>query len=326
MSAPDPKNFTPPAEQMALFPDVSGNTLNGLGESELRPPSLIYWHSPKKIAHGALQQYMLRRTQEDVPEVTQMRSGLGGRGAEDRAEKPDTPLEDTATGWSAKVKAVALENEADLVGIAQMDRNWLFEGYDADLPWMIVLGVAMDHAELATAPEPASVIEVMRQYNRGTRVARALADFILEQGYDAIPHGGPQAGPALMIPAALEAGFGELGKHGSIINRHYGASFRLACVITDLPLIADKADIFGADDFCTSCQICARACPVDAIAHDKQMVRGSLKWYIDFDKCITYFNESYGCGICIAECPFSRPEIGPRLVDKVARRWQEKSP
>ncbi len=322
MSWPDPKSISASAEQLALVPDLSGNSINGLGETARRPPTPIYWHSPKLIAHGALQQYMLAKTQAEVPEVTRMRAGLGGRGPEERAAKAPTRAEEPPEGWSAEVKRFALAHESDQAAIAAMDPDWVFEGYDAELPWMIVLALAMDHAELATAPEPPSVIEVMRQYNRGTRAARALADHILGQGYQAIPHGGPQAGPALLVPAAIAAGLGELGKHGSIINRRYGASFRLAAVLTDMPLVADAPDAFGADEFCIHCQICARACPPGAIGHDKRMVRGETKWYVDFDKCVPYFNETYGCGICIAECPFSRPDIGANLAAKLAKRKQ----
>jgi Pyruvate/2-oxoacid:ferredoxin oxidoreductase delta subunit len=314
--------FRASAEQQALSPPVSGNALNGLGEAEARPPTPIYWHSPGRIAHGPLQQYMLARTQRDVPVVAGIAEGLGGRGPKERAPKGKRGRRREAADWTRRLKDVALRHEADLVGVAAMRPDWVFEGYAADFPWMIVLGLAMDHAELATAPEPPSVIEVMRQYNRGTRAARALADWILSQGYEALPHGGPQAGPALMIPAALQAGFGELGKHGSIISRDYGSSFRLASVLTDMPLAADQAAAFGADGFCENCRACARACPPAAIGHEKQLVRGSTKWYVDFDACISYFNESYGCGICIAVCPWSRPGIAPNLIAKLSRRRQ----
>ena len=46
-----------------------------------------------------------------------------------------------------------------------------------------------------------------------------------EHGWDAKPHGGPNAVPVLMIPAAIAAGMGELGKHGSMINRELGSTF-----------------------------------------------------------------------------------------------------
>jgi len=50
------------------------------------------------------------------------------------------------------------------VGIARVEPQWIYEGYENDLPWIVVFGVEMNHAELAKAPEPESVIEVMRQY------------------------------------------------------------------------------------------------------------------------------------------------------------------
>jgi epoxyqueuosine reductase QueG len=123
-----------------------------------------------------------------------------------------------------------------------------------------------------------------------------------------------------MIPAALACGFGELGKHGSLIHRRYGSAFRLAALSTDLPLIADAPEQFGADGFCLHCQVCRDACPPDAIHEDKQVVRGERKWYVDFDKCIPYFGENLACGICIAVCPWSRPGVAERLVVKLAQR------
>jgi epoxyqueuosine reductase QueG len=124
----------------------------------------------------------------------------------------------------------------------------------------------------------------------------------------------------VLIPAALACGFGELGKHGSIIHRDLGASFRLASVLTDVDLLPDAPDAFGADDFCTRCRVCEQACPPRAIAPGKQLVRGERKWYVDFDRCLPYFNEHGGCGICIAVCPWSLPGVADGLVAKLARR------
>ncbi len=38
--------FTPDPAQLALAPEISGNTLNGLGETTPRRPTPIYWHDP----------------------------------------------------------------------------------------------------------------------------------------------------------------------------------------------------------------------------------------------------------------------------------------
>ena len=41
----------PDPEQLALMPDVSGNDINGLGETEPRRPTRIYWRNPAAIPH-----------------------------------------------------------------------------------------------------------------------------------------------------------------------------------------------------------------------------------------------------------------------------------
>jgi NAD-dependent dihydropyrimidine dehydrogenase PreA subunit len=263
---------------------------------------------------------MLRRTAEEVPETRALDHNLGGRGSKQREPVAAERAAGSPESFTEAVKAFALANEADQVAVAAMKTEWFFEGMAQDLPWIVVMAVRMDHAELAAAPEPPSIIEVMRQYNRGTRAARALADWIRSQGYEADPHGGPTAGPLTLIPPALAAGLGELGKHGSIISRAFGASFRLAGVLTDMPLVADAPDTFGVDEFCMNCRVCEKACPPDAIAAEKQLVRGVEKWYVDFDRCVPYFNQTYGCGICIAVCPWSRPDVGPKLLQKMLRR------
>jgi epoxyqueuosine reductase len=139
-------------------------------------------------------------------------------------------------------------------------------------------------------------------------------------GHHADPYPGPMAGALLLIPPAISAGLGELGKHGSLISPRFGAGVRFAGVTTDLPLVPTRPIQFGADEFCATCQVCTQACPPRAIAPNKQMVRGVERWYVDFDKCIPYFAEAASCGICIAECPWTRPAVRPKLLATMARR------
>ena len=319
--------FVPDPEQMALMPDVSGNAINGQGETEFRRPSRIYWHNPTAIPHGRVQQWMVDRF-NSVPAYADVYA-TGDRGPRKPRPIADEKSEREPEQWRTETKRFALAHDADIVGVSRLDPNWTYaECEPCDLPWIVVLGVAMDHSALAQSPpsdtDTASALEVARQYNRGARAAAELANWVRQQGYTAHAHAGPWAGSLTLIPAALACGFGELGKHGSIINRQLGSMLRLSAVVTDLPLVTDSPDEFGADEFCTRCQVCINECPVDAITNDKQNVRGVWKWYVDFDRCIPYFNETHGCGICIAVCPWSRPGTAPRLADRMLRRRQRR--
>lgn len=311
--------WTPSDAQQALWPAVSGNAINGLGEPAPRRATPIYWHDPDRTVHGPLQRWFY--TQNPNPLVAAARAERQAVLDAPIAPLAPTPATRSPREWSDGVKAAALANGADVVGIARMRPEWVFDGYPVPpQAWIVMIGVAHDAEAMAHAPDSPAAAEVIRQYARGNRAAKGVASWLRGEGIDAVPHGGPMAGPVVLIPPALAAGLGELGKHGSIIHPTLGSSFRLACVLTDAPLEADAPIDFGADGFCTHCRVCVDACPPDAIFDVKQLVRGETRWYVDFDACLPFFNEHQGCGICVAVCPWSLPGVAPRLVDKLARR------
>jgi len=43
------------------------------------------------------------------------------------------------------------------------------------------------------------------------------------------------------------------------------------------------------------------------------------KWYVDFDRCLPFFNETAGCAICLAACPWSKPGVADKMLVKLAR-------
>jgi epoxyqueuosine reductase len=305
---------------MSHWPSTSGNTINGVGENVRRRPSPIYWHDPDSTPHGPLQRWFYQRSNNTGdPEVVAARAER--QRVIDTPLAPLNPIREQRDDWSEDVKRVAREAGADDVGMTAMRAEYVFEGREVPTQrWMIVIAIAQDYEAMCTAPSSRALVEVTRQYANGTRVAKAVASWLRERGHDAFPYGGPMAGSFILIPAAIAAGLGELGKHGSMIHPQFGSNFRLACVLTDVPLVADAPRPFGADEFCASCRICIEACPPAAILEDKQLVRGELRWYVDFDKCLPYFNENLSCALCLAVCPFSRPEVGVNLVAKLAKR------
>lgn len=306
------------------MPAISGNTVNGMGETAFRRATHVYWHDPDTIEHGELQKWFY--TQD--PENAAIAKARATRAAILDIEVPaiaGEPLQQSAETWSKQLAGFADTLDMELFGITALQPEWIFADATLDYQWVIMLGVAHDYEQIKTAPKDTAGAEVIRQYGRATKAAKDIATWFRQRGWQAAPHAGPMAGPLLMIPPAIECGFGELGKHGSIINKEYGSSFRLAAVLTDVPLLPTPKVSYGVDDFCARCQVCANACPPDAILPEKIPVRGEHKWYVNFDKCIPFFNENFGCGICIAICPWSMPGRGPKIVEQLLRRRRQET-
>lgn len=310
--------YIPDPSQMALWPDASGNDINGLGETEFRRPRHVYWSDPDNSIFGAVQKWFYAKNSHP-----DLEAGRLARNAIRDVPLPpvaENPILKSGAEWTAALKAEALRLGAEDVGVAKMNPDWVYEGWSEPYSHVVVMAIAMDYDTMTKAPEMPAGVEVVRQYTRGMKTSKDLATWLRLQGHDAQPEHGPFAEGMTLIPAALAAGLGELGKHGSIINRKLGSCFRLAATLVNLPLIPDVPDVFGGDEFCTNCKICANACPPEAISADKQTVRGATKWYVNFDKCLPFFNETAGCAICVTVCPFSRPGIGDNLIAKLARR------
>ena len=323
-------------EQRELLPNITGNEINGLGEAQQRRPNIVYWPNDSQRAPGTEMPQVSKHPygpvinwfrKQSAPPVRDAYMDFENRAPRVLNELSTKTITDTPENWTRKVKEFVLAVEGKLVGITALRSEWFYGNEDpVDFPWVVVIGAPMNYEKMLHVPptieDPQASVEVGEIYNKVDRAAGKLADWIRARGWDAENQGGPNSGKMIMIPAALACGFGELGRHGSIINREYGSLIRLSCVRTSLPLLPDDADIFGADDFCTQCQVCTRACPVDAIEPEKQLVRGDQKWYVNFDKCVPYFNENQGCAICITVCPWSKPGTAPKLAERMTRRKQ----
>jgi epoxyqueuosine reductase len=314
------KPFTPDPEQMAFAPDVSGNDINGLGDPTRRPAEMVYWSpDPDDIPHGAMQRWFYTRDPGD-PHIAKARAERIEILKPQPPQVSGAPAQRDPTEWTAALQTFAKTAPFEMVGVAEMRPEYLTAGATTPESRVIIIGVAHDYDEISQAPTTRAGAEVLRQYGRAGAAANIVAGWLHEQGWPARPVTGPMTGELLMIPPAIDCGFGELGKHGSIISTEFGSSFRLAAVLTDAPLAATPARDHGIDDFCQNCRICEDACPPEALSSDKQLVRGQQKWYVDFDKCLPFFNQHQGCSICISICPWSRPGVGLNLAAKLARR------
>lgn len=300
---------------------VSGNSINGVGETKPRRASPFFWHPPDQHPWGDLQ-LLARNNSRRCPGSTE--AFQGAYTYPEPIAVAETRRDANADELTTEVGRFALAHEADDVGIARMEPAYVFEGYSIEHPYVVILALGHNYERLREVPSDETngvgVCDVGDQYARGTRASYGLANWIRSQGYHADPYPGPMAGALLLIPPAIAAGLGELGKHGSLISPKFGSGVRLAGVTTDMPLVPTGPIHFGADEFCATCQVCTQACPPGAITPQKQIVRGVERWYVDFDKCIPYFAEAASCGICIAECPWTRPSARPKLLATMARR------
>lgn len=98
----------------------------------------------------------------------------------------------------------------------------------------------------------------------------------------------------------------------------------MSYVLTDLPLVADKPIDIGVDEFCGTCDLCTKFCPPGAIFTENQLARGEMKWFVDFDKCIPFFNDNDGCAICISACPWARSGLALGIVQKMLRKKEKR--
>ena len=241
----------------------------------------------------------LQNTQDRVAEAD-------GETAAERVEFPDP------ASASGAIKKLALDLGAHMAGITHVDQHHVYKGEDVPHQFALVVAVPMDYDNISQSPSINSSYEVLRVYDEIGRIATELARYIRGRGYPARSHT-LRFEQINMLPHAYAAGLGELGKHGSLINRELGCSFRVAVVTTDLPLAEDAPKAEGIDAICAHCRMCVDYCPGDAIDDEKQEVRGFYKWVVDTEACAPFWGSYHACGICLQVCPFNAKSLGGKF-------------
>ena len=302
---------------------ISGNVINGLGETEVGRPRVVF-HSGDYSVEWADLEFLFHNisTPKEVLKVIWMK--WQHRKKDGFVAQKRRSVSDTAS-TTEEIRKLAKELSITTFGVTPLDQQYVFEGIELPYINAICLGMPMDRKEMTHVTNPRGSLEIMETYRRVGRAAVSLAKHIRKMGWPARAIAGMEATDLLHIPLAANAGLGQLGKHGSLINLQLGSNLRLSTVLTDLPLKLNSPIDIGVEDFCTYCQICTKACPAGAISSKKQWVRGTKRWYVDFDKCVPYFCANYACGICIEVCPWSEAGRGKLISKKMMARRKIRS-
>lgn len=227
---------------------------------------------------------------------------------------------------TSEIKGFCRNNGADLVGIADLEP--LKKGLPVipesllDLfTYGVSIGIRLKDEiieGISSCPTP----EYAQHYRNVNMALDGLASLVVqwiaEKGFNA------KAVPASQIvdetdllgnishkAVARIAGLGWQGKSLLIINPEFGPRFRLATVLTDMPLKADGP----VENRCGECMECVNACPASAIRNaftDSHYACREVA--VDLEKCnskLFEFKVMPGigariCGVCIKVCPYGK--------------------
>ena len=224
------------------------------------------------------------------------------------------------------VKKAARFFGADLVGIAPLNRDWLYtlnrrgepNIVPESLEFVIVMAIEMDYDAIATSPAFTSSAATGLGYSSMAFAELELAAFIQRLGYSAMTSGN---NASLSVPQAIDAGLGQYGRHGILITKEFGPRVRIAKVLTDMPLLRDYPNegfCKSVVRFCETCKKCATSCPSQSIPYGKEQTWGGTsisnnpgvkKWYVNVESCYGFWVENGAeCSNCIRSCPYNKKD------------------
>ena len=215
------------------------------------------------------------------------------------------------------IKAMSYFLGVDATGISRCP-EWTWYSHDAtgepitpphDQAISMVIDQGYETMEGASGDDWIAVSQSMRAYLRFSILGSIVAKQIRRLGYKAKAHT-VMDGEVLQPPLLLLSGLGEVSRIGEVIlNPFLGPRLKSGVVTTNMPMAHDKPISFGLQQFCESCNKCARECPSGAItAGPKLMFNGYETWKSDSQKCTTYRITNLGgamCGRCMKTCPWN---------------------
>jgi epoxyqueuosine reductase len=214
---------------------------------------------------------------------------------------------------SADVKAKARELGADIVGMCAIEPSDVYRGRTVTEPYAIAVGQRMRWREFQVVPSRESAIECLRVYYTLGETVIQLASYVRSLGWACTVEHPIGDSDLLHVPIGLKAGFGELGRHGSIIHPELGPLFRMGSVATAMPLALDRPIDAGIAKFCDTCRACRIYCPADAVPDQRSPAAGkdhlgNDRYVVDTGRCFPYFAKHNYCSICLPVCVYNHKE------------------
>ncbi|HJM51151.1 MAG TPA: 4Fe-4S binding protein [Alphaproteobacteria bacterium] len=175
-------------------------------------------------------------------------------------------------------KAVALENGADLVGVAPVaampEHAEAIEDMLEGARQVVVVASRHSLAAISSASNQVRQYDTIQAYDQSARASHAVARQLEAAGQAAlaVPAFIPidMAAPGKGMRGAISwrqagylAGLGSYGENGLLVTRRFGNAVRLAGVVTTAPL---EPDAPLEEDLCDHCMGCVEDCPVGALS------------------------------------------------------------
>lgn len=261
---------------------------------------------------------------------------------------------------SAAIHALALEAGFDLCGFARAERipsehlmDWLAAGFAADMDWMaerpderldirrkwplartvIALACNYFHDDPARGPSPIARYARGRDYHANLRDRLRRFRKRVQDIYRVTTYASVDTGPVMEKVWAARAGLGYVGKNGCLITERFGSYVVLATL--SISAAVDRYAEGPEIDRCGTCNLCASACPTDAIVAPSVVDAGRCLSYQTIENRSGHIPEPlrgamgevvFGCDICQDVCPLNLHPVAaverfaPRAVASVRTR------
>ncbi|MDD4899322.1 MAG: 4Fe-4S binding protein [Candidatus Omnitrophica bacterium] len=214
--------------------------------------------------------------------------------------------------YNAQLKKYCLAQGIDLFGVADIEKikkDFLISpNLQEKLNCAVSLGVRLSGGvleEIKNAPTRLYFHHYRTANVYLDQAALKIAHFIERKNYLAVPIPASQivdwekqTGHLSHKHIGVLAGLGWIGRNNLLVNKNLGCHFRLATILTDMPLKADQA----SKDSCAGCRLCVEVCPAGAIKEKPE----DFSHLVCFEKLKEFqkkrLTDQYICGVCVNAC------------------------